>query len=283
MPSIKFQIPHPNEEGCVLTGIIEQQNATIGKEADAHVKPIALIFHGAMGHKDYLFLKKLAQSLPIDSCRFDFRGNHESNGIWYMGEKGFVNDLQDIDAVVAYLKAQYGYRVDLAIGHSRGSIVGMRWLATAPEGQGVSGYVNVSGRYRMKLHTYYDRWREGFEKKGIFHWKVRVAGKEVVREVRPADIRDFEEVDTSFVWTKFPKTTDVLTIHGLDDLVVQPFDAMIYARAFSNRPTATHTLHYVEGADHNFIGHYEEVVDTILGWWDQKTKGKLKDGVWLAG
>ncbi|KIO19079.1 hypothetical protein M407DRAFT_246289 [Tulasnella calospora MUT 4182] len=24
-------------------------------------------------HKDYLFLKKLAQSLPIDSCRFDFR------------------------------------------------------------------------------------------------------------------------------------------------------------------------------------------------------------------
>ncbi|KIO19080.1 hypothetical protein M407DRAFT_246290 [Tulasnella calospora MUT 4182] len=200
-----------------------------------------------------------------------------------MGEKGFVNDLQDIDAVVAHLKTQYGYRVDLLIGHSRGSIVGMRWLSTAPEGQGVSGYVNVSARYRMKLHTYYDRWREGFEKKGVFHWKVRVAGKQVVREVTPEHIRDFEEVDTSSVWTKFPANTDVLTVHGLDDQVVPPFDGMIYARAFSNRTTATHTLHYVEGADHNFIRHYDEVVDTILGWWDQKTKGKLKDGVWLAG
>ncbi|KAG9047671.1 hypothetical protein FS837_001747 [Tulasnella sp. UAMH 9824] len=276
MPSIKFQIPHPNEEGCVLTGIIEQQPATMGlKETDPHVKPIALVG---------LSVNPTQSVKPELNVFFgSASGNHESNGIWYMGEKGFINDLQDINAVVAYLKAQYGYRVDLAIGHSRGSIVGMRWLATAPEGQDVSSYVNVSGRYRMKLHTYYDRWREGFEKKGIFHWKVRVAGKEVVREVRPADIRDFEEVDTSFVWTKFPQKTDVLTIHGLDDLVVQPFDAMIYARAFSNRPTATHTLHYVEGADHNFIGHYDEVVDTILGWWDQKTKGKLKDGVWLAG
>ncbi|KAG8974503.1 hypothetical protein FRC05_007302 [Tulasnella sp. 425] len=200
-----------------------------------------------------------------------------------MGEKGFVNDIEDINAVVAYLKAEYGYRVDLAIGHSRGSIVGMRWLASAPEGQDVLGYVNVSARYRMKLHTYYDRWREGFEKAGFFLWKVRVAGKQVVRRVTPEHIRDFEEADMSFVWTKFPQKTDVLTIHGLGDMVVPPFDATIYARAFSNRPTATHTLHYVEKADHNFIGHFDEVVNTIVGWWDQKIKGKVKDGVWLAG
>ncbi|KAG8949924.1 hypothetical protein FRC04_008227 [Tulasnella sp. 424] len=139
-----------------------------------------------------------------------------------MGEKGFVNDIEDINAVVAYLKAEYGYRVDLAIGHSRGSIVGMRWLASAPEGQDVLGYVNVSARYRMKLHTYYDRWREGFEKAGFFLWKVRVAGKQVVRRVTPEHIRDFEEADMSFVWTKFPQKTDVLTIHGLGDMVVPP-------------------------------------------------------------
>lgn len=68
-----------------------------------------------------------------------------------MGDKGYVNDVQDIDAVVAYLKAQYGYRVDLVVGHSRGCIVGMRWLATAPEGQAVSGCVNVTARYRFKV------------------------------------------------------------------------------------------------------------------------------------
>ncbi|KIO15587.1 hypothetical protein M407DRAFT_247177 [Tulasnella calospora MUT 4182] len=88
-----------------------------------------------------------------------------------------------------------------------------------------------------------------FEKIGIVYLKVRVAGKQVVREVTPEDMRDFEKLDTTF----------------------------------SNRPTATHALHCVEKADHSFIEHYDEVVNTILGWWDQKTKGTPKDGVWLAG
>lgn len=282
MSSIKFQISHPNEEGCTITGIIEQLNDAV-KGTASHAKPIALILHGVMGHKNYLFQKKLAQSLPIDSCRFDFRGNHESNGSWHMGRKGLLNDLQDVDAVVAYLKSQYGYRVDLVIGHSRGSTVGMQWLAASPEGQRVSGFVNVSARYRVKLHPYWELWREPFEKAGIVHWKVRVAGKQVVRGVTPEDMRDFEKIDTTFVWTKFPTKTDVLTIHGLTDILVPPSEAMILARAFSNRPNATHTLHFVEKADHSFVGHYDEVVETILGWWDQKTTGTLKDGVWLAG
>ncbi|KAG8911908.1 hypothetical protein FRC01_005409 [Tulasnella sp. 417] len=159
----------------------------------------------------------------------------------------------------------------------------MRWLATAPEGQNVSGCVNVSARYRIKLHPYYDLWGEDFKKAGIFRWRARVAGKQVVRGITPEDIQDFEKVDTSFVWTKFPTKTDVLTIHGLADVIVPPLDAMIYARAFSNRSAATHTLHYVEKADHNFIGHHDEVVNTILAWWSAKPNGSLKDGVWLAG
>lgn len=71
-----------------------------------------------------------------------------------MGRKGLLNDLQDVDAVVAYLKSQYGYRVDLVIGHSRGSTVGMQWLAASPEGQRVSGFVNVSARYRVKVSLF---------------------------------------------------------------------------------------------------------------------------------
>ncbi|KAG8983357.1 hypothetical protein FRB90_006093, partial [Tulasnella sp. 427] len=220
MPSIKFQIPHPDEDGCVLTGIIEQRD--LSSETDPRGKPVALIFHGAVGHKDYLFFRQLAERLPIDSCRFDFRGNHESNGTWHLGEKGFVNDVEDINAVVAYLKAQYGYRVDLVVGHSRGSIVGIRWMCTAPEARDVSGYVNLSGRYRMKLHPYLDRWRKEFEAAGFYIWKTRVAGKPFVLRMTPEHVNDFEEADTSLVWTEFPRQTDVLTIHGMADLVVPP-------------------------------------------------------------
>ena len=53
--------------------------------------------------------------------------------------------------MVDFLKSQYGYVVDLVVGHSRGSIVAFRWMATSEDGKGVSAFVNVSGRYRMEV------------------------------------------------------------------------------------------------------------------------------------
>lgn len=76
--------------------------------------------------------------------------------------------------------------------------------------------------HKTRFAAYWELWREPFEKAGIVHWKVRVAGKQVVRGVTPEDMRDFEKIDTTFVWTKFPTKTDVLTIHGLTDILVPP-------------------------------------------------------------
>lgn len=61
--------------------------------------------------------------------------------------------MQDIKAVVAYLTATMGYTVALVIGHSRGSIAGMKWASMTPEGRGISGFVNVAARYRMEVST----------------------------------------------------------------------------------------------------------------------------------
>lgn len=36
------------------------------------------------------------------------------------------------------------------------------------------------------------------------------------------------------------------------------YDAVLYAIALSNRPDASHTLHMIEEADHNFIGVRDE-------------------------
>jgi uncharacterized protein len=58
---------------------------------------------------------------------------------------------------------------------------------------------------------------------------------------------------------------------------------MIYARALSVRTPGTHNMHLAEGADHNFTGRQDEVVDTILEWWDKRQRGELKTGVWLTG
>lgn len=121
-------------------------------------------------HKDYLFQKRLALRLPLDSFRFDFRyvplkglrsspiyrfffllcsGNHESGGTWK--QAAIHEDVEDLRIVVAYLTSHYGYEVDLVVGHSRGSVVGMSWCCTSEEGKKVGGFVNASGRYRMEV------------------------------------------------------------------------------------------------------------------------------------
>lgn len=68
------------------------------------------------------------------------------------------------------------------------------------------------------------------------------------------DYDEFASVDTSIVWTQFPVHVHVLTLHGLKDAVVPPYDAFIYARIYGARNPGTHTLRYVEDADHNFTG-----------------------------
>lgn len=80
------------------------------------------------------------------------RGNHESGGQWRQG--GLADDVEDLVIVVAYLRSTYGYEVDMVVGHSRGSVVGMHWLCTSEEGKRVRALVNVSGRYRMHVRVF---------------------------------------------------------------------------------------------------------------------------------
>jgi len=83
----------------------------------------------------------------IDSYPYYRRGNHETGGTWKQG--ALEEDLEDLNAVVAYLQSKYGYKIELVVGHSRGSLVGFRWISTTETGRKVPAFINVSGRYRM--------------------------------------------------------------------------------------------------------------------------------------
>ena len=88
-------------------------------------------------------------SSPAFNNVFDCRGSRESGGISRHG--GLANDVEDLRVVVAYLTQEDGYKIDLLVGHSRGSVVAMRWLCTSDEGKNVGGFVNVSARYKMDV------------------------------------------------------------------------------------------------------------------------------------
>ncbi|KAL5482749.1 hypothetical protein ACEPAI_9343 [Sanghuangporus weigelae] len=271
----RLWIPHTIDTSIKIAGDLEQIDAAQPTEG----RKIALILHGTMGHKDYLFQKKLANVLPLDSFRFDFRGSNETGGVWNMG--ALDEDLEDLHIVVQYLQKTFGYVVDLIVGHSRGSIVAMRWLSTTEEGTRVRGFVNVAGRYRMeRIHDRADFYKPYFDAQGYYDWKVTVARKEVIGRIYPQDLEKFASWDISPVRDNFPSNTHVITIHGLRDNTVPPYDAVLYARIFGGRVSGTHNLHFIEEADHNFTEHREEVVETILNWWSLARRGEVQTGIW---
>ncbi|KAJ7366358.1 Alpha/Beta hydrolase protein [Mycena albidolilacea] len=279
--STKLVIPHPTAPIPGIIGILEQ----LEPEKSTQGRKIALILHGAMGHKDYLFQRRLAQRLPLDSFRFDFRGNHETPGTWSQG--GFADDVEDLSAAANYLQGVYGYVIAAVVGHSRGSLVGMRWISTSPAARDVTAFINASGRYRMAkiLEGPAAKARQdAFARDGFYDWTTTVARKPVTVRMYPAGQDLFVNWDTSFVWDSFPANIHALTLHGLSDETVPPYDAHIYARALGARSPGTHTLHMVEDADHNFTGRQDQVVDYILEWWNLYERGELKSsGLWMTG
>ena len=275
----RIVIPHPDEPGVDLVGTLEQ---VINAPAPSGPRPIALILHGVMGHKDYLWQKSLAHRLPIDSFRFDFRSNHESGGSWNYA--GFLNEVRDLEAVVRFLNFGSQYRVDTIIAHSRGSIVAFRWLCTSPMAGQVRSYVNINARFRMdKVYN-----KSGFAPedrepgKDYYVWRATVARKPQERRVYQCDIDAFARWDSRMVEHAFPTHIHVLNLHGLADDLVFATDAVLYYRALLNRGSdrGTSTIHLVQGANHNYDNGREIVVRAVLGWLSV-ADSQRQNGVWL--
>ncbi len=65
-------------------------------------------------------------------------------------QNSLEQDAEYPHVVTEYLTTYFGYHIDLMVGHCRGTIL-VRWLCTTGEGKPVSGFENVSGRYRMRV------------------------------------------------------------------------------------------------------------------------------------
>lgn len=188
----RLSIPFPSRSDpqIHLIGILahhaplEATPASSSSTSTSAARPLALITHGVLSHKNQSYHRLLAKTLPIDSFRFDFRGNDESPLMpgqeWDMA--GFGEDVKDMDAVVDFLTQEYGYSVDLVVGHSRGSLVGWKWFAdrfgpessTSKESQRSPPlWISLGGRWRMdRIHDRDEVWRPQFEEKGYHEWKV---------------------------------------------------------------------------------------------------------------
>ncbi|KAI9277865.1 protein-tyrosine phosphatase-like protein [Sporodiniella umbellata] len=243
-----------NEQGETIVGIFEKKEAI-----DAHrFRPRLILFtHGVLGHKDYLYQRLLAEKLPYSTFRFDFRGNGESTG-----EPGYANmaeDVEDIYTVANYFENQLGYEIYAIIGHSRGSTAGFKY-ATSCE-KPLSFYINVAGRFNMqdlRLDTSRPELSAALKSKGYFDWKVRQRDRIVTIKVTEKEVEKYRSWSTEHI-EKMPLATSVLTCHGLEDNICHPYNAAMYANRIPD-----HSLVLFSNCDHNFKGHFEKLVKTIV-------------------
>ncbi|KAK0193094.1 ectomycorrhiza-regulated esterase [Armillaria mellea] len=273
--------PHPGEPNTIQ-GILERlepEGSTQGRKLALAATASNNLFISR--HKDYLFLKRLASTLSMDTFRFDFRGYFESPGMWRQNK--MEEDVLDLHIVTDYLKAHFGYQIDLVIGHSRGAVLAVRWLCTSEDGKKVSRFVSVSAMYRMEAMSQSVKMvLKSIADKGFHLFNRRTLTHTFKEKIYQEDFVDYAAFDNSFVDYMFPQATHVLTIHGMKDKGAPVYNAVLYAEALSKRSPGTHSLHFMEHADHIYTGQHAEVVRAIADWWDLHSKGRLRTGIWTG-
>ncbi|KAL0144371.1 protein-tyrosine phosphatase-like protein [Mucor lusitanicus] len=247
-----------NEKNEAIVGILEKK-----PEIDeGRPQPrVVLIVHGILGHKDYLFQRVLAQTLPITSFRFDFRGNGESGG-----SPGYCNILEDTDDIhtVAKYFEDLGYEIYAVIGHSRGALSALKFATTCEKPLPI--VVNLSGRYKMndnQLKTSRPEIGKALEEHGYFDWHVKQRDRIATVKVTLPEVEKFYSWSNEHV-SRMPLSTCVLTCHGLKDKTVPPYNAAMFANKIPN-----HTLVLLPEGDHNFRGQYEQVTKVVVDFFAQ--------------
>lgn len=244
-------------DGRSITGILTEPSTPYNL-LSTPTPPIALIAHGFAGHKDYIYQRLLARSLPLISFRFDFTscGDSQVDGSY---NRDFVSDHQDLSAISAYFENTH--TITHIIGHSRGSLAMLLWAASkAP--LTIRYIINCASRFRPKmvLTSFEERYPNFEANGGTIVPNVRVAnGQYKEMWVSYSETKQISEVDIPSmllsIIDRYKGKAKMLSIYGSKDHVVPIEDAYMYEQFFENYSNQLpHRLVIVPEADHNYYG-----------------------------
>ncbi|XP_042454089.1 uncharacterized protein YfhR-like isoform X2 [Zingiber officinale] len=229
---------------------------------------LVIVCHGFRSSKDEKIFVSLASALTnqgISVFRFDFAGNGESEGVFRYGN--YKREAEDIRSVILYFLEQ-NYEISAIIGHSKG---GNAVLLYASVYHDVHIVINISGRFAL------ERGIEGrlgkdfmqrIEKDGFIDVKDKTGNFEY--RVTEDSLKDRLETDMCIACHSIDKKCRVLTVHGSKDQTVPAEDAMQFAKLIPN-----HKLHIMEGANHCYTAHLEELASVVLDF--MKSSQVFKD------
>ncbi|KAL2545020.1 alpha/beta-hydrolase superfamily protein [Forsythia ovata] len=236
-----------NSHGEKLVGILHETGA----------RELVIICHGFRSSKDRISMVNLAAAFEkegISAFRFDFAGNGESEGSFQYGN--YRREADDLRAVVKHYRGEKRCVVAI-IGHSKG---GNAVLIYASRYNDIQTVVNIAGRYDLKRGIegrLGEDFREKIKQNGFIDVKNR-RGK-IEYRVTKESLMDRLATDTRVACQSIHPSCRVLTIHGTLDEFVPVEDAMEFDKYIPN-----HKLQIVEGADHEYTSHQDELASIVL-------------------
>ncbi|CAI9755714.1 unnamed protein product [Fraxinus pennsylvanica] len=236
-----------NSHGEKLVGIFHETGSP----------ELVIICHGFRSSKDRIPMVNLAAAFEkegISAFRFDFAGNGESEGTFQYGN--YRREADDLRVVVKHFRGEKRCVVAI-IGHSKG---GNAVLLYASKCNDIKTVVNIAGRYNLRRGIegrLGKDFREKIEQNGFIDVKNR-RGK-IEYRVTKESLIDRLATDTHAACQSIHPSCRVLTVHGTLDEFVPVEDATEFAKYIPN-----HKLQIVEGADHEYTSHQDELASIVL-------------------
>lgn len=216
------------------------------EEPFGEIYDMAIIFHGFTANRNTSLLKEITNSLRdenIASVRFDFNGHGDSDGKFE--NMTVLNEIEDANAILNYVKTDPHVRNIYLVGHSQGGVVASMLAGLYPDL--IKKVVLLAPAATLKSDALKGNTQ------GITynpdHIPDRLPFKDLTLGgfyLRIAQQLPIYEVSAQF-------TKPVCLIHGTDDTVVSPNASKKYDQIYQNS-----TLHLIEGADHCFSDNYQK-------------------------
>lgn len=124
-----------------------------------------IMCHGFSGSSSGIMFPKIAEVLSEKYfvCRFDFRGQGESDGEFY--KSSISKELEDLDFVKKYIRKNYSSKKIILLGHSFGCAIAFLYA----QNNLIGGLISLSGEGDLEKAIKYEFSKEQikeFEKKG---------------------------------------------------------------------------------------------------------------------
>lgn len=216
------------------------------EEPFGEIYDMAIIFHGFTANRNTSLLKEITNSLQdenIASVRFDFNGHGDSDGKFE--NMTVLNEIEDANAILNYVKTDPHVRNIYLVGHSQGGVVASMLAGLYPDL--IKKVVLLAPAATLKNDAL-----EG-NTQGVTYNPDHIPDRLLFKDLTLGGfyLRIAQQLPIYEVSAQFTKP--VCLIHGTDDTVVSPNASKKYDQIYQNS-----TLHLIEGADHCFSDNYQK-------------------------